>query len=512
MRWRALLAVAAGGGSAALVLWLRHAGALVAAEQWLADLPVWRGAGLRAVTPLWEQSLTVLAALAAAWFTLHLPHRSRRAGFLLALAFLTLTLTPAAAMAGWFFQPIPALCALSMAGAIAWGPAASERAWRHRKLRRYFAGRLRDDLFDQLLGDGDGRQLTSRREVSAVTCQMLNHAELARELEPAELEDFSSTFLKVIAEFLVMQGGYLDECDVHRVRVLFGFPRDTPDHAPQAARAALLLRQRMANLAGEMEHRWHRRPLLGAVVGSGEVNTGLFGFRDFEFFSAVGSSLDFAERLCPLNEEYGTQLLLSAGAFAACRDEIEARPLEMVTSPGLGPASEVYELLALKGVLSEEAAAARDAFWQGVILYRRRDFTGALAQFSRAEQEAHVDAPLAWFQRKTRAALGMPKSPPPHPPPPEPKLDTKEEAPVAGSVSVSEAAPAEPKSEEAAGRGKSGRRKGKRGQAAAPERAADPTPKPNVASREAASPAESTPDADDPQGVSIRTLIDSKPS
>jgi class 3 adenylate cyclase len=231
---------------------------------------------------------------------------------------------------------------------------------------------------------------------------MLNHATLSHEMEAEELEDFSSSFLKVVAEFLVSKGGYLDECDVHRVRVLFGFPNNDENHAVSAARASLELRQRAGNLVQELEHRWHKRAKIGVAISSGEVTTGLFGYREFEFFSAVGEALDFGEQLCLLNAEYGSTLLVSSDALAGAQDGLEVRPLEMIRRGDSGRMVEVYELLALKHGLSEEAAVARDAFWQGIILLRKDDMAGAQKQFAKAATAGVEDPTLKYFAERVR--------------------------------------------------------------------------------------------------------------
>jgi hypothetical protein len=67
---------------------------------------------------------------------------------------------------------------------------------------------------------------------------------------------------------------------------------------------------------------------------------------------------------------------------------------------------EIYELLALKHGLTEEAAVARDAFWQGIILLRKGDAAGAKKQFAKAAIEGVVDPTLSYFEGKVRGAEG----------------------------------------------------------------------------------------------------------
>jgi len=401
MRARKLAAVVVALAVAGGVIAYDRAGLAAPLERGVESvLKSWLTVGQWAVLPWLKASYLVLTSVAAAWFCLDLPHASRRTGYLLGMVFLTLTLCPVLGLQGVLFEPFTSVFSLLISGLAAMALAGTAVERRRHELRRFFVGRLDTAGFHELLRAGDGRQLTGRREASAVTCQMLNHAALSGEMAAEELEDFSSSFLKVVAEFLVSKGGYLDECDVHRVRVLFGFPNADENHAVAAARAVLELRQRAGNLTQELEHRWHKRPVIGLSVSSGEVTTGLFGFREFEFFSAVGEVLDFGDELCLLNARYGSAVLISPETLKAAHEGLEVRPMELIQRGKEGHKAEVYELLALKHGLSEEAAVARDAFWQGVILLRKGDAEAARRQFDKAAQDGVADAPLEWFARQ----------------------------------------------------------------------------------------------------------------
>ena len=52
--------------------------------------------------------------------------------------------------------------------------------------------------------------------------------------------------------------------------------------------------------------------------------------------------------------------------------------------------------------LTEEAAVARDAFWQGIILLRKGDAAGARKQFAKAAIEGVADPTLSYFEVKVR--------------------------------------------------------------------------------------------------------------
>ncbi len=121
--------------------------------------------------------------------------------------------------------------------------------------------------------------------------------------------------------------------------------------------------------------------------------------------------IDFASQLCVLNAEYGSKVLLSARTYALVKDNAEVRPMEMVSAPGSSQMSEVYELLAEKGALPESDIRARDAFWQGVVQYRKGDLQQALESFNNAAIEGREDPPLKYFMDRVELA-GKEKSAP----------------------------------------------------------------------------------------------------
>ena len=351
---------------------------------------------LRHVVPL-QYAFYTFMAFFSAWVCTEMPRHSRKFGFVFGAAFLTLILSPALAFNGLLFEPFSGALAIIVAGLLGIALSSTEKGRRAHVLRPFFIGRISEDAFTQLATSKEPPELTGRRELTVLSCRVLNYSELGSELEAGEMEKLSSGFLKAVAELLISKGAYLDSCNEDGVRVLFGFPLHDEHHAATACQVALDLRQRLVNLTDEIEDRWHRRPLLGVALASGDMTCGLFGFSEFQFYGAVGESLEFSQRLCSLNVVYGSHVLLSARTFHLAKDAIEGRPMEMVSAPKVHAISEVYELLARKNGLSDEEKKARDAFWHGVVNLRKGDRKSALENFQQARIEGRDDAPLRYF-------------------------------------------------------------------------------------------------------------------
>ena len=390
------------------LLALYHFGFFQGISEWFAGLYA-RGfilpqGGLKQLVWLQYGYYTVMAFVSA-WVCIEMLSQWRRFAFLLGGTFLTATFSCIMAMSGVLFEPVSGSLALWFAGIASIAVSGSVDGYRRHVMREYFVGRLSTRLFEELADQNNPAKMTERREITVLTCRLLNHVEIATGIEPKFFEELAAHFQRSVSEFLIARGAYLDGCDARQVRVFFGFPLTDEHHALHAVQVAAVLRTHLAALGREIEFRFGKRAQIGVAFSSGPAVCGLYGASRFESFSAVGEVIDFATRLCNLNSEYGSKVLLSARTYALVKDNAEVRPMEMVSVSGSSQMSEVYELLAEKGTLSEQEVRARDAFWQGVVQYRKGDLKQSLESFKNATIEDREDAPLKYFIERVETAL-----------------------------------------------------------------------------------------------------------
>lgn len=376
-------------------------------EEWIAAtmqrmlvLPV---DGVSMNVPLQYAFYTVMA-FASAWIGLEVLSQWRRIAFMIGMSFLTVTLSAALAFNGVLFEPFSGIIAVVVACCIGMAASSGLSGVRRHLLRSFFVGRLTSDGFEKLAREVKPTDLTSRREVTVLTIRLLNYADLAAEMEASEFEACVSYFQKRASEMLVLNDGYLDSCNAQRVRGVFGFPMESEKHASEAAIAALAMNKSLVDLAKEIEERWKEKARFGLALASGSVVSGLYGYDDFQSFSVVGDAVGFSDRLCSLNTAYGSRILMDAKAYSKAKEALEVRPMEMVFVEREGKVSEVYEVLSIHGGLKEKAAKARDAFWQGVVQFRKGDLKESLKSFEKAKIEGEDDAPLEYFIEMVKKA------------------------------------------------------------------------------------------------------------
>ncbi len=353
-----------------------------------------------------ELAMAIAVAFAAAWCVIDIPHVGHKMLVFVVMLVVLLALSPTLALHGVMFAPFSSITAAFLATAAGFVYAGTEHGTRKRLLLDVLGTRVSGDTFRQLMNSREPVRFNgSNRVVSVLTCRVFNHAELRDKLEPSELVAMGNLFLRNTADFLMRRGGYLDESSPDLVRVFFGLVQPSEDHAEQACRAALELRTRLRNLNEECETRWFRKLDYGVAISSGPMTVGVYGSSRHFYFSGVGADTDFSRRLARANARYGSDILLSARTQQLVKDAVAVRPLEMLYDPERNLMTEVYQLLALGEDFDEEAKARRDAYWQGVILYRSEKYEDALAQFSVAQIPGREEGPVRFFIDRCQARL-----------------------------------------------------------------------------------------------------------
>lgn len=345
-----------------------------------------------------ERVLVVGLALTAAWCVIDIPAVGQKILVFLLLLVVTAALSPTLALYGSSFEPFSGITALLLATTAAFLYSGTEHGARKRLLMEVLGSRVSRETFHRLL---DARQPVrfeaANREVTVLTCRIFQYAELREKLEPSEIVAMGSLFLRNTADFLKERGAYLDESSPELVRAYFGLLETEDDQTLVACQVALELRTRLHNLSQECSTRWFQPLVYGVSIGSGPMTVGVFGSpRRFQF-SGLGGETDFSRRLAQANLRYGSDVLITTQVYQAIKDRIAVRPMEMIFDPERHLMMEVYQLIASIEDLTEKEKQDRDAFWEGVVLYRGEQYEGAIARFLEVQDRSRKDGPLEFF-------------------------------------------------------------------------------------------------------------------
>jgi adenylate cyclase len=204
------------------------------------------------------------------------------------------------------------------------------------------------------------------------------------------------------------QRGTIDKFIGDAVMAFWGAPLPDRDHAVNACRAALRLRQEMAELrtAGPDEARGLS---IRIGVNTGSMLVGNIGSEERLSYTVIGDSVNLASRLEALNKLYGTEIIIGEATRAAAGNAVIVRELDQVAVYGRSGSTRVYELIALAEASGDAAAAWIAAYERGLALYRERRWAEAIAALQKvAALKGEKDPPAVLLIERAGQYAAMP--------------------------------------------------------------------------------------------------------
>ncbi len=222
---------------------------------------------------------------------------------------------------------------------------------------------------------------------------------IAEKMSPDDLMSLMNEYLSAMTDVIEDHGGYVDKYIGDSVVAVFGAPADDPDHAANAARAALDCCTQLAELNASSPL-FHEHKLAQRIgINSGEALVGNFGSQRRFNYSVMSDAVNLASRLEGANKFYGTTIIASETTVALAGGEFAWRELDAIRVKGRTQALKIYELMALAGGLSSAQQALIDNYADGLAHWRAREFADAATAFGRS---ADADRPASLFRKRAR--------------------------------------------------------------------------------------------------------------
>jgi len=238
-------------------------------------------------------------------------------------------------------------------------------------------------------------------EVTAVVCDLANKHDMAEECEPAIFAESTERFIAHAIQALRAEGAYIESAGGEGVVAIFGYPENDKQHAEKAVRKAMGLTQSFAEANKSTKSDVLRNAGVHAGVSSGTMIMAPVKNNGQRNLLAAGEPVELARRFCIANRFYGSRVLLGPRTFELASKILVARPIDFLSGVDVRERHEIYEPVALALNASREVITRRDAFWNGVVLYREKRWAEAYSQFQNARgPEGEEDRPLQLYLRR----------------------------------------------------------------------------------------------------------------
>ncbi len=195
---------------------------------------------------------------------------------------------------------------------------------------------------DTVVSSGSEDMLKSHRALLGVLfCDIRGFTAFCETAEPEETIEVLQTYHEEMGKLINAHGAGVDHRMGDGIMVLFNDPLPCEDPAGAAVRLAVAMRGKMAELSKEWKRLGHRLGF-GVGVSLGYATVGMVGYEDRSDYTASGTAINVAARLCDMAED--GEILLSTRAAIAVEDEFPSISAGEVTLKGIREPVEVFRM------------------------------------------------------------------------------------------------------------------------------------------------------------------------
>ena len=276
-------------------------------------------------------------------------------------------------------------------------------------IKKAFGVYVNPHVVDQIAKNPDALKLGGEmREMTVMFSDVAGFTTISEKLSPQELVQLLNLYLTAMTDTIMRHDGTVDKYEGDAIMAFWGAPLPQPNHAKLACVSVLENRERLKELNAELEKKGMQKLAARCGVNTGPMNVGNMGSSQKFNYTVMGDSVNLASRLEGANKQYGTHLMISESVYEHAKAEVEVRELDLLRVKGKKIPIKVFELVSLKGGMTDAQRKGVDLFHEGLELYRKRNFKEALKKFKQVREALPEDGPSETYLRRTQDYIESP--------------------------------------------------------------------------------------------------------
>ncbi|GAB4365421.1 MAG: adenylate/guanylate cyclase domain-containing protein [Calditrichia bacterium] len=242
------------------------------------------------------------------------------------------------------------------------------------------------------------------RFLTVLFLDLAKFTSVAEKLSPADLVHLINIFLTEMTDIILKYDGIIDKYEGDAIMAEFGAPVPFPDHAVKACFAALEMQQKISTLDLSEFKNVVDRLYCRIGINSGNMIVGNMGSRNVFDYTVMGDAVNLASRLEGANKIYKTHIIISHDTYDLVKDQVIARPLDLIRVKGRQKPVRVFELIARKDTpLPENLKSMLPVFITGIRYYHHQEWKKAEECFRYCLQVVPEDGPSQLYLERIAA-------------------------------------------------------------------------------------------------------------
>jgi adenylate cyclase len=221
------------------------------------------------------------------------------------------------------------------------------------RLQRFLAPQVAQMIASS--DSSDSLLASHRREVTVVMCDLRGFTSFTEITEPEEVMAVLGDYHESLGELIFQYEGTLERFAGDGILIIFNDPIPCADHTERGVRLALDMRDEVTkNLATRWRGRGHDLGF-GIGIAVGYATLGQIGFTRRREYTAIGSVINLASRLC--DEAKPGQIVVAQRVLTAVEQSVEAVSLGEMNLKGFKKPMAAYDILSWRGPPSDGKSA-----------------------------------------------------------------------------------------------------------------------------------------------------------